>query len=337
MADAIPRALRALIEEQELVVSRHQAIAAGMSPHSLAHRLREGGPWQILLPGVYLTVTGTALPAQMEMAAILYGTPKPRTADAVHPVITGAAALRYEGVTLPESESDTIDLLVPIGSRRQSASFVAVHRTARMPTTVIARGKRSFALDARAVADAARGMTSLRDVRALVSSAVQKGCCSVTAIRNELDDGPARGSALLARAVAEAYSGTRSAPEAELRDLIGKARLPMPLFNPRLYLPDGTFIGKPDAWWPEAGVAAEVDSREWHLRAPDWEHTMDRHSGLGQYGIVTLHISPQKLRKDPTFVINRIRNAVQAGSARPRLNITTVPSGMKVPLLRLQP
>ena len=31
----------------------------------------------------------------------------------------------------------------------------------------------------------------------------------------------------------------------------------MPLFNPSLYLGD-TFLAKPDAWWPDAGVAAEV-------------------------------------------------------------------------------
>jgi hypothetical protein len=188
------------------------------------------------------------------------------------------------------------------------------------------RGKRLFALDSRAVADAARGMTNLREVRALVSSAVQRGCCSVAAIRDELDDGPVRGSGLLARAVAEVSDGTRSAPEAELRFLIGRAKLPMPLFNPRLYLPGGKFIAKPDAWWPNAGVAAEIDSRQWHFEAAQWEQTMDRHSGLGQYGIVTLHFTPYKMRKNPEFVIGRIRKALDTGSSRSPLNIITVPA-----------
>jgi hypothetical protein len=53
--------------------------------------------------------------------------------------------------------------------------------------------------------------------------------------------------------------GIRSTAEGDLRDLIRAARLPMPLFNASLYVGD-TFLAIPDAWWPEAGVAAEVDS-----------------------------------------------------------------------------
>lgn len=342
MTNGIPGALRALMAEQELVVSRQQVIAAKMSLNALAHRLRVGGPWQSLLPGVYLTVTGTPTLEQKEMAALLYGDPAMLSTGGVKAVITGAAALRYERVTLPTSALGMIDLLIPISSRRQSVSFVAVHRTDRFPASSTVRGKRLFAPKARAVADTARGMADLRDVRALVSSAVQNGRCSVAAIRNELDNGPIRGSALLARAVEEVSGGTRSAPEGDLRALIVKAGLPVPLFNPMLYLPDGTFIGQPDAWWPQADVAAEVDSREWHSNTPDWEYTMDRHSGLGMYGIVTLHFTPRKLREERAFVISRIRKAVAAGSARPRLNIKAVPapgspsqSGMKVPFICL--
>lgn len=331
MTHAIPGPLRAIIEKQELVISRRQAIAAHMSLHALAHRLRPGGPWQPLLPGVYLTVAGTPTAEQREMAALLYGNPAWLSTGSVKAVITGAAALCYRDVKLPESARDSIDLLIPIGCRRQSTSFVTVHRTSRFPSTSITRGERLFAPDARAVADAARNMTDRGDVRALVSSAVQRNCCSIDAIRHELEEGPVRGSALLSAAVAEVSAGTRSAPEADLRVLIGKAGLPMPLFNPKLYLPDGTFIAQPDAWWPEAGVAAEIDSREWHMRAADWENTMDRHSDLGQHGIVTLHFSPAKLRKDPAFVIRRIRNAVQAGSSRPRLDITAVPAAASPP------
>jgi hypothetical protein len=59
--------------------------------------------------------------------------------------------------------------------------------------------------------------------------------------------------------------------------LLKRARLPDPLFNARLYLGD-QLIAVPDAWWPQAGLVAEVDSREWHLSPDDWEHTMRRHA-----------------------------------------------------------
>ena len=126
--------------------------------------------------------------------------------------------------------------------------------------------------------------------------------------------------------IAEATDGVRSAPEAELRDLIIKAGLPLPLFNPRLYLPSGKFIACPDAWWPDAGVAVEVDSRQWHSAPDDWERTMARHSDLGQYGIVTLHVTPHQLRSAPDAFLRRAANAYKSGIGRPRLAVVTLPA-----------
>lgn len=317
MNDKEPPTLRALIGEQEAVVSRAQVLKSGLSRHAVGYRLRPGGPWQPLLPGVYLTVTGIPTLEQLEMAAMLYG--------GRGTVITGVASLRYKHLVLPETK--VIDILIPASVRRQSTPLVTVHRTTRLPKTVTVRGLRHFALPARAVADAARDMTDLREARALVSSAVQERCCSVATIAAELHAGPRQGSALLAKVLEEAAAGTRSAPEAELRALIRKARLPMPLFNARLFLPDGTFIAKPDAWWPEAGVAVEIDSRQWHYRAADWEHTMDRHSSMGQHSIVTLHFTPHKLRTDPGFVIQRMTSAYKSGVSRPKLAIKAAALG----------
>jgi len=308
--------LRALIARQDCVVSRAQALAGGLTRNALSHRLRPGGPWRPMLPGVYLTVTGTPTPVQKEMAAILYG--GPRT------VITGAAALRHHGMPAPDSEM--IDVLIPAARKRQNVSYVAAHRTTQMPKMVIGPPHRDYALPARAAADAARWLTDLREVRAVVIGAVQSRQCTVAELSQELLTGGIRGSAMFRSVLAEAGEGVRSVPEAELRRLIQQAGLPMPLFNPRLYLLDGTFIARPDAWWPEASVAIEVDSKRWHFQANDWEHTMDRHSDLGQYSIVTLHFTPHKIRTDPAFVIKRMTNAYNTGITRPRLPIKTVPA-----------
>jgi hypothetical protein len=269
-----------------------------------------------MLPGVYLTVTGTPTHVQKETAAILYG--GPRT------VITGAAALRHHGMPAPDSEM--IDVLIPAARKRQNVSYVAAHRTTQMPKMVIGPPHRDYALPARAAADAARWLTDLREVRAVVIGAVQSRQCTVAELSQELLTGGIRGSAMFRSVLAEAGEGVRSVPEAELRRLIQQAGLPMPLFNPRLYLLDGTFIARPDAWWPEASVAIEVDSKRWHFQANDWEHTMDRHSDLGQYSIVTLHFTPHKIRTDPAFVIKRMTNAYNTGITRPRLPIKTVPA-----------
>lgn len=316
MADSDSSRLRALVERQESVVTRAQALAGGLTHNALSHRLRQGGPWQPLLPGVYLTVTGTPTLIQREMAAILYG--------GRYTVITGAAALRHHRMPAPDSE--VIDILIPAARKRQSVSYVSVHRTTRMPKLVIGPPSRDYALPARAAADAARWLTDLREVRAVVAGAVQSRRCTVAELADELRSGGIRDSALLRTVLAEVTEGIRSAPEAELRVLIRKAGLPMPMFNPRLYLYDGTFIAQPDAWWPEAGVAIEVDSKRWHFQDAHWEHTMDRHSDLGQYSIVTLHFTPHKIRTEPVAVTKKIVNAYNSGITRPRLPIKAVPA-----------
>jgi hypothetical protein len=83
---AEPLALQKLIRRQDSVVSRAQALQAGLSRHAIGYRLRAGGPWQPVLPGVYLTSPGTPTQAQRETAAVIYGGPQA--------VITGVAARR---------------------------------------------------------------------------------------------------------------------------------------------------------------------------------------------------------------------------------------------------
>ena len=65
-------ALDRILEQQLDVISRQQALAAGLTSHALRHRLRPGGPWQSLLPGVYIAATGAPTTLQQEMAALLY-------------------------------------------------------------------------------------------------------------------------------------------------------------------------------------------------------------------------------------------------------------------------
>lgn len=176
-----------------------------------------------------------------------------------------------------------------------------------------------------AVADSARELTSFRDVRAVVADAVQRGLCRVDGLGEELCQGPVRNSAWLRRALAEVSDGIRSAAEADLRDLIIKARLPVPMFNARLYLGD-TFLAAVDAWWPQAGVAVEVDSREWHLSPADWDHTLRRGRRLSAHGVIVLHVTPGQLRTQSAAVLADIRRALAAGGSQATRAIRALPA-----------
>jgi len=308
--------LDGLLVKQHRVLTRAQALGAGLTHSALRHRLRDGGPWQVVLPGVYVAVTGTVSVDQREMAAVLYGGPGS--------MVTGVAALWRHGIRAPGAQ--LIDVLVPDRRHRHDTGFVRLHRTTRMPDRVFTLGELRYAPPARAVADAARLMTDIRDVRAVVADSVQHGKCGPQRLTQELRNGPLRDSARLRQVLGEIADGVRSVAEAELRDLIKRSHLPGPvLFNAELFA-GSTFVARPDCWWPGAGVAVEVDSREWHLSPADWERTMSRRSRMSSYGIVVLHFSPHQIRSDPRKVVSLIGAALESAAGRPPLGVTAVPA-----------
>jgi len=166
-----------LLEKQLAVVSRGQLLALGVTDNVMQYRIRRGGPWQVLLPGVYLGVSGTPSSRQKEMAALLYAGPGS--------LITGPVALLHHSIR-SQPNLDVIDVLVPIERQRSSAGFARLHRTARMPARTVSSGPVRLALVPRAVADTARQLTSLRDVRAVVADAVQLGRCTLGELAAEL-------------------------------------------------------------------------------------------------------------------------------------------------------
>jgi very-short-patch-repair endonuclease len=308
------RALSAVLLRQHGVISRSQALACGMTPGALRCRIEGRGLWQRLLPGTYLAATGTPTTIQREIAALSYA--------GRDSVITGPAALRHHEIRA--QATGVITVLIPARRAVRSTETVRIWRSQRMPRFVVDDGVR-VVLPARAVADTARALSSLRDVRAVVADAVQAGRCPIRLLADELDDGPRRHSALLRRAITEVREGVRSVTEAEFRDLLRRARLPSPMFNASIFA-GRTFLAVADAWWPDAGVAAEVDSREWHLRPADWERTMRRHAALTAHGILVLHFTPRMIRNDGARVVTEIRDAIRAGRARPALDLRARPA-----------
>jgi hypothetical protein len=313
--------LAGLLEKQHSVVSRSQLLSLGLTDNVMQYRVRRGGPWQTLLPGVYLGASGVPSLPQKEIAALLYAGPGS--------LITGPMALMHHSIRSGSVANDVIDVLVPAERRRLTTGFVRVHRTARMPTGVSSSGPVRVTLVPRAVADTVRLHTDLREVRAVVADAVQLGRCTVGQLAEELRDGPMQGSAALRSVLNEVADGIRSTTEGDLRDLIGTARLPMPLFNPSLYQGD-VFLGKPDAWWPDAGVAGEVDSRAWHLSPEDWDRTRRRQTVMAAAGIIVVHFSPREIRRERALVVKRIRDALNSGLARPPIPIRTVPASIPI-------
>jgi very-short-patch-repair endonuclease len=306
-------ALADLVARQSGVITRSQATDCAMSNDALQHRIRVGGPWQILLPGIYLTNTGAPAMPHRLMAALLYAGPGS--------AITGSAALTLHRIRAPRAR--TVDVLIPHERRRRSVSFVQVHRTSRLPDVLQWAGEICYVPLPRAVADAVRGLSDIGEVRAVVADGVQRGRVSVAQLAEELACGPVQGSARFRLVLAEVAEGVRSVAEGDLRSLIKRERLPEPIYNARLYMGD-SFIAMPDAWWPDAEVAVEIESRQWHLSPGDWDATLARDARMSARGIIVLHFSPRRLRTESAVVASEIRSALEAGHQRGRLGIRAV-------------
>jgi hypothetical protein len=297
------------------VVARSQALECGMTRGTIEYRLRPDGPWRQILPGVYLTVTGSPSQGQRETAALLYAGPQS--------VITGAVAVRRHNLRC--AGLNMLDVLVPADSRRKSTGYVQIQRTIRMPGLLYTSGPLRFTAPVRAVADAARRMTRFGDVQALVCEAIQCGRCALDELVTELNEGPSAGTRWYRMALAEVSEGIRSAAEAQLKRLIDRSDLDRPMYNAELYTLDGLFLGRPDAWFARAGVAGEVDSRQYHLRAKDYETTTLRHNRMEAAGIHVLHWLPSTIKADPRRVIADLRSAIAAGNKCPPLPIKAIP------------
>jgi hypothetical protein len=306
--------LEQILHKQHGIVARRQALTCAMTAKAIRHRVRADGPWQIVLPGVYRRGRGSLDPGQRAVAAFLY--------SGAAFAVSGPAALAFHG--LPGYGSNIVDILVPVSNRRRDIGFARLHRTTVEPGAVWQDGVVTYVPLDRAIADAARMMTDIVAVRAVVSGAVQRGQVQLWQVSRELKLGPVRGSALLRRALAEVADGARSTAEADLLTLIRLAKMPEPLYNPRLYVRE-VFLASPDAWWPEYGVAVEVDSKAWHLSPTDWERTLERHARMTAEGILVLHFPPGRLRAARRDVTAEMRSAL-ARSRGPLPHIRTVPS-----------
>jgi hypothetical protein len=289
-----------------------QLMELGLSAATIYRRCRPGGPWQRPLPGVVLLTTGLPSRRQQISAALAYGGP-----DAI---ITGAEACRLIGLSEAPGPGDLVHLLVPHGRRLHNHGQVLVERTRRMPK-VWTRNGFPVAQPTRAVLDAARRLTELRPARALLAEAVQRSFTTLDLLGRELDAGGQRGSALPRRVLGELLPGTRSVAEIDAERLWVKSGLPAPLWNRRLVGPSGEYLGRPDAWFDDVGLAWEIDSLAHHFSVAAFERTIARNQRYVTAGILCLQTLPSELINNPERVIAKLREAYAAAAAHPRPDV----------------
>ncbi len=313
-----------LARRQHEVATRAQLVAAGVPTSTVTRRCRNG-VWQRHLPGVIVLHSGPLSWQQRYLAALLYaaGRRDPAPGGRAGPaLVTGVAALALYGLRCapPPERVREVDVLVPTGFGVRPQRCVRVHRTQRLPQTVLLAGRLPAVPLPRAVVDAVRVGGPGTAVPGLLHEVVQTRRVTPRRLTAELRAAKLSGQADVAGVLREIAAGVRSPAEGLARGVVLAAGLPAPLWNPRLTL-DGEFLAVPDAYWQREGVLLEVDSREHHWAVTAWEGTMARHNRLAALGFQVLHVSPRQLREQPDEVVAALRTALATGPHGPAARV----------------
>ncbi|MBK5307831.1 MAG: hypothetical protein JJD92_14195 [Frankiaceae bacterium] len=282
--------LASILAEQSDVIAYFQVIAAGCDS-GLPTREVAAGRWQQPIRGVYVAGTGELTYLQRAWCAQLVG--------GEEAVVSGPLGCHVLGI--PDSPSLIAVAVVPSGCHRHGDEHYQVRRSAAEQVWGL-RGRLRLAGPTRAVIDACRITRSLQDVRALVCGAIRAKHTTYQALVTARASEPRAGLGLLGRALQDWADGARSAPEAEvadvLRDEVRAGRLPPFLLNPNVY--DGAvLLGAPDVYVPGCSLGAETDSVRHHGSEQQLSGTLSRHQVFERAGIVLEHVTPSRFRQSP--------------------------------------
>ncbi|MEV7417606.1 hypothetical protein [Streptomyces sp. NPDC089919] len=335
-----PRPLHQLTGTRQ-VLSVAQLREHGVTPAVTAERCRAGGPWQQILPGVFLLHPGAATSEERLHAALLYaGRPAsgavPQQPPLPHPVqrvfgdamITGLAALALYGFAAapPLPALEQFDVLVPSTRRLRSTGCVRLVRAHTPPAPQEVTGV-PVAPVARALADAVADLADAGTVRRLLSEAVRGGYCEPAAVVRELTLARLLNRPHVVDAVDSLLAEGRAIAEDRLYRLVREYGLPDPVWNVDLRLPGGPHLGGVDAYWPDHAVAVELDTRAPRQGEDEqWSEYARKREHLERLGLTVVYITPRKLRDHAEQQATVVRTALTAsGDREPASYVVVLP------------
>ncbi|WP_103516243.1 hypothetical protein [Streptomyces sp. SM10] len=311
-------------EVSHRVQSAAQLRARGVTAAQTAAQCLPGGPWQQLLPGVYLLHPGPPTNDDRVHGALLYAGRPPAGARRTVPapsgpgygeaMVTGLAALSLYGFASAPTviALHRIDVLVPRTRRLRSTRFVQVTRTAAPPRPQRRLGVPLAPVE-RALADAVTALTDASTVRRILTEAVRGGHCDPVSVVRELNDAKLLGRAHVVDAVEALLVEGRAVAEAGLYAMVRTHGLPQPLWNVELSLPGGGSLGGVDAYWPEQAVALELGSRSARQEHVVFAAERER---LARLGVTVVRVSPKQLRDSTAQLSVVLRTAMMAAEDR---------------------
>jgi hypothetical protein len=264
------------------VISRDQALEAGVTPDGLQFRL-DTGRWEFALPGVYRLAGVPAFWRQWLQAAVLWAGP-----SAVVSHRAAAKLWRIEGFSREIVEITvarrvvvpTNDIVAHHSGRLREGDRTAVDR---IPVTTVARTLNDLGavVPTWKVQDAVdfslrRKLTSHWKLHAVMSAVGGRGCRGVGVLRSLLDD-PLQGAL-----------APGSPLERRLISVLAAAGIPEPIRQHPVYDEEG-LVGRVDFAWPHFKVGLEADGYDAHSSRRTFKHDRARGNRMTRVGWQLLH------------------------------------------------
>ncbi|WP_143448086.1 type IV toxin-antitoxin system AbiEi family antitoxin domain-containing protein [Kineosporia sp. R_H_3] len=301
---SVPPALLRVAQDQAGVVSRRQALDAGLSARQVDWRVRSGR-WARLHPGIYVTHTGPpAAPGRVWAALLLAG---PRA------VAGGRTALALWGVL--DAAPGAVTVCVPHDMTPAPAPGAAFARrrslaTARHPTVQPPRLRVE-----EAVLDVADAATRVTDVVDVVVRAVQRRLTTAPRLREALARRPRhRWRRLLGLVLEDVVVGVRSALEREYLRRVERAHgLPPGRYNPQESVVERRRERKRyrDVRYEVWALVVELDGDEAHAEE-DRHDEHRRDNAVTRSGGASLRYGWRDVAAEPCLVAEEVAASLRA-------------------------
>lgn len=287
-----------LAHEQHGLVSRAQALKAGMSEHTIDGRVKRGD-WEPVASGVYRLPGAVETWHQRALAPCLQGAPY-----VVLSHRSAAYVWRLDAMTRRAPEP--IEVMVP--RSRSLETTVSVSQTRqfergvyrRIPVTPLSR----------TLIDLAPVLPEL-ELEMAFDSAMRFGPRALKAVQEKLKAMPARGRAGvgLLRDLVEAYDGTRdSALEVLVHKLLWAAGLPKPKLHFNVWHAK-RWIANVDFAWPAQKLVVQAYGLAHHLNRRRYRIDQRQEMEMQAAGWLPMPVTWDDATKHPAKFINCMREA----------------------------
>lgn len=301
--DKLLAALRHIAGYQCGVISRKQALDAGMSPSAIKSKLASRR-WQRIRTGVYATFTGPVTRRAKLWAAVLYADPATRTSRYMARKRTRPRAqLSHETAAeihgLIDKQSQLIHLMVSDKIRIQPVPGIRIHRTRNLRDLRFPDGELPRTLVEDTILDLANETDDFDEVCALVTSAFGRNLTSATAMRIVLAERRAhRWRHAISELITAAAGGAHSVLEYRYERDVEKAHgLPQSQRQAAFRKKDGS-KGFRDRVYDDFTLIVELDGKLAHPADRQWADKA-RDNAAAVSGLQSLRYGWHDVRRDP--------------------------------------